>query len=99
MIVVHATAQAGGERVAIEVRDTGPGIAADELEHIFDEFRQVGENNTRRTGGVGLGLTIVRRLVGILGGTVSVSSRVGVGSTFRAEIPVRAPEVTAAAPP
>jgi len=81
------------DTVVIEVRDTGPGIAPDALEYIFDEFRQVGQSSTRSTIGVGLGLSIVKRLAEALGGRVSVASRLGEGSTFRVELPCRFPGV------
>jgi len=91
---VTVTARRGdaGDRVVLAVSDTGSGIPPEHLETIFDEFRQLGETSTRATAGVGLGLSIVKQLVGALGGTVSVSSVVGEGSTFRVEIPSRLPE-------
>jgi signal transduction histidine kinase len=82
-----ATTGRDPDSVAIEVTDTGPGIAAEEVSCLFDPFRQIGQSSTRRTGGVGLGLSIVRHLVDALHGTVSVSSRMGEGSTFRIEVP------------
>ncbi len=86
-IVARAGEKAGS--VVIEVRDTGAGIAPEDLPHVFDEFRQVGTASTRGTGGVGLGLAIVGRLVGVLGGTVTATSHLGAGSTFRVEIPAQ----------
>jgi signal transduction histidine kinase len=77
--------------VTIEVSDTGPGIAPADLQTIFDAFRQVGQGSTRPTGGVGLGLSIVKQLVDALGGRVDVTSRLGEGATFRVEIPRRLP--------
>jgi signal transduction histidine kinase len=86
------------ERVVIAVTDTGPGVPADELPHIFEPFHQLGPSSTRRTGGVGLGLSIVQRLTHALGGEVTVSSEPGWGSTFRVELPRRAPDATRAVP-
>ena len=72
-----------GDRVAIEVWDSGSGIEAAEREHIFEEFYQIGNPERDRTRGLGLGLAIVRRLADLLGHEVEVASRVGRGSVFR----------------
>ncbi len=72
-----------GSRVAIEVWDSGPGIAAENLERVFEEFYQVAGAGRDRSRGLGLGLAIVRRLAQLLGHTVEVASRVGRGSVFR----------------
>jgi signal transduction histidine kinase len=77
--------------VSIVVADTGPGIRPEDVAHIFEPFHQIGDSSTRRTGGVGLGLSIVKQLVDALGGAISVSSRVGEGSIFRFELPARLP--------
>jgi signal transduction histidine kinase len=82
-----------GERLIFEVRDTGCGIAATELPHIFEPFWQ-GSASERRGEGTGLGLSLVQRLVGLLGGEVSVESQEQVGSTFRVHLPVVCPEQT-----
>jgi signal transduction histidine kinase len=86
-VAVSARPTADPAWLTLEVRDTCAGIPPEDLEHVFDPFHQGGASSTRRTGGVGLGLSIVKQLVTALGGTVSVSSRVGEGSTFRVDIP------------
>jgi len=74
--------------VEIRIEDTGIGISPEEQAFVFDPFRQVDGSDTRRYGGLGLGLYIVRRLTDVLGGTLSLESRVGQGSTFRVWIPL-----------
>jgi PAS domain S-box-containing protein len=75
--------------LSINVSDTGVGIATDRIERIFEPFEQADASVTRLYGGTGLGLTISRRIVERLGGTISVMSEVGVGSVFRMRVPVR----------
>lgn len=74
----------------IEVRDTGPGIAQEALERIWQPFKQADLTIGRRFGGTGLGLAIARRLVELMGGEISVESQIGVGTTFRVRLPSEA---------
>jgi signal transduction histidine kinase/CheY-like chemotaxis protein len=89
--VVLRVRAAGGDRVAFEVRDTGPGIEPDQHEVIFEAFRQADGSTHRRHGGTGLGLSISRQLARLLGGDITLQSTPGVGSTFTLVIPVQAP--------
>lgn len=75
--------------VLIEVEDRGIGIPADVVPAIFDRFRQADQSTTRPIGGIGLGLYIVKNLVGGMGGQVSVVSEEGRGSTFTVSLPKR----------
>jgi signal transduction histidine kinase len=95
-IVLRARAEPSGVR--IEVEDTGIGIPAEELARIFEEFHQVDGSLSREHGGVGLGLSLARRLLVLLGGTISVDSVVGKGSTFTVRLPLVAPGTAADAP-
>jgi signal transduction histidine kinase len=70
------------------VKDSGIGIPTDKLDAIFEKFTQVDGSMTRNYGGTGLGLTIVRQLAALMGGTVSVESRLGEGSIFRVMLPL-----------
>ncbi len=85
-----------GERLSIEIRDTGIGIPADQMERIFEEFYQV-DRGTERPEGLGLGLSIVRRLQQLLGCPVSVESALGRGTAFRVIVPRTEIAATAAA--
>ena len=69
------------------VADTGIGMAPEVVPIIFEPFRQAGCFKTRRRGGVGLGLYIVRRLLDMMGGSISVDSELGRGSIFRVWVP------------
>ncbi|HET9317641.1 MAG TPA: ATP-binding protein, partial [Vicinamibacteria bacterium] len=76
--------------VAITVEDDGPGVDPDFLPFVFDRFRQADSSSTRRQGGLGLGLAIVRHLVELHGGTVSAENRAGGGAIFSIHLPLRA---------
>ena len=79
---------AGPECVKFSVRDTGIGIAAEDREKIFDEFEQASTSLSLRYGGAGLGLALTKKLLELHGGSISVESNLGEGSTFSFKIPV-----------
>ncbi|MEU2671122.1 HAMP domain-containing sensor histidine kinase [Streptomyces sp. NPDC007164] len=88
---------AAGREVVIEVADTGSGISAENLPHVFDRFWRAEKSRNRRTGGSGLGLAIVRKLVEAHGGSVSAASVEGQGSVFTLRLPVDAADAADAA--
>ncbi|MCM2312639.1 MAG: ATP-binding protein, partial [Steroidobacteraceae bacterium] len=90
---VLVVARRRGSRVWIDVMDTGMGIGATHLEHVFDEFYQVDNPGRDRSRGLGIGLSIVRRLSDLLAHPVTVLSRPGRGSRFRIEAPLAEGEV------
>jgi signal transduction histidine kinase len=73
----------------LAVSDTGPGIAKADQARIFEEFQQVDSSSTRQKGGTGLGLAISKRIVEMHGGSITVDSEPGIGSTFHVVVPVR----------
>jgi len=97
--VCELGARQDGAWLALWVRDRGGGIPEPELGRIFDRFYQVDASDTRAATGVGLGLSLVQDLVHLLGGTVSVSSRVGEGSCFTVRLPLSPPSPEPAQPP
>ncbi len=80
--------RADANHIRISVSDTGVGIAESDIEKIFEEFRQVGAANRSSRAGTGLGLTITRRLLELLEGEISVTSRLGEGSVFTVTLPL-----------
>ncbi len=80
---------AGSERIEMRIQDTGSGIDAADLPHIFDRFYRADKARTRETGGTGLGLAIVREIIARHHGTVEVESTVGRGSTFVIVLPLQ----------
>ena len=91
---VDVSVRADNGDARVEVRDTGIGVAAEDQERIFEEFRQVGRERSRE--GTGLGLTLTKRFIELHGGRIWLESTPGKGSTFSFTLPIaRAAEVTA----
>ena len=84
---ITVTVRNKGTRVIIGVEDTGVGIAPENIEMIFERFKQVDGSDTRSFGGFGLGLTIARRIVELHGGRLTVTSKPGEGSRFEFDLP------------
>jgi signal transduction histidine kinase len=72
------------------VSDTGEGIPPEQIDRVFDKFKQVADKSKGKRGGTGLGLTICRELVGLMGGSIWVESTVGKGSSFHFTLPLAA---------
>ncbi|MBY0565035.1 MAG: HAMP domain-containing histidine kinase [Hyphomonadaceae bacterium] len=90
LIGVTAEREAGDPAwLRVTVSDTGRGIAASDIERVFTAFTQVDASSTRTSGGLGLGLSVARRIARRLGGDVTVVSELGVGSTFTLRVPLR----------
>ena len=88
-VTVHVSAQSETEhhvRLKFSIRDTGIGIPPEAQARIFESFAQADQSTSRRFGGTGLGTTIAKQIVGLMGGTIGVESAVGLGSTFWFEI-------------
>jgi PAS domain S-box-containing protein len=100
---IEVSAASSGDMLRVAVRDNGMGIPADDIPRLFTRFFRVDSSLTREIGGTGLGLSIVKSIVELQGGTVSVESEVGQGSTFGftlplATVPAAAPSVAPPAP-
>jgi two-component system sensor histidine kinase BaeS len=85
---IRVAARTVGAEVEITVSDDGPGIPAEQLEHIFERFTRGDAGLTQRVGGTGLGLAISKSLADLHGGSIGAESTVGQGSTFRLRLPV-----------
>ncbi|MDA0565321.1 HAMP domain-containing histidine kinase [Streptomonospora sp. S1-112] len=88
---ITVRARGEGDEAVIEVADTGVGIAADDLPHVFSRFWRAEKSRNRKTGGSGLGLAIVRNLTELHGGRATVTSTPGKGSTFTLRLPLTGP--------
>jgi len=89
---IEVKARRAGAEVEIDVIDNGPGIPAEQLEHIFERFTRGDAGETQRVGGTGLGLAISKSLIELHGGAIGAESNPGSGSTFRIRLPAIAHE-------
>src|SRR5690606_21270116 len=85
---VEVNPEPGRNTVSIRVTDTGIGMSPEQLRHVFTPFTQADVSISRRFGGTGLGVSIARQLVDLMGGTLKVESTLGVGSVFEVRIPL-----------
>jgi signal transduction histidine kinase len=83
---IAVRARGAGDRLIVEIDDSGPGIAPDELPRIFDRFYRA-DGGRRPRSGTGLGLAISQDIVRAHGGTIAVTSDLGVGTRFRVDVP------------
>jgi signal transduction histidine kinase/CheY-like chemotaxis protein/ligand-binding sensor domain-containing protein len=101
-VVVHATTERTNDQssvIRLEVADTGIGIPADRVESVFESFVQVDSSTTRRYGGSGLGLTICRKLIELMGGRIWLESELGKGSRFFISVPFKHSNADIVQPP
>jgi two-component system sensor histidine kinase BaeS len=85
--IILGGAHVDGDQIAITVRDTGLGIPAADVPHIFDRFYRSEQSRNRSHGGAGLGLAIAKQMVEAMGGTIGAESEVGEGTVFRIHLP------------
>ncbi len=88
---IRVTATRDGDMVRFDVQDTGIGIAPADQERIFNDFEQIDSSVQRRVRGTGLGLPVSNKLALLLGGSITVTSTLGKGSTFTVHLPLRIP--------
>jgi signal transduction histidine kinase len=88
---VRVTCSVDNGVLEVRISDTGVGIPPENIEDIFEPFWQAEQTATRKTGGTGLGLSVTRKLARLLGGDVTVASRMGEGTTFVLTLPMKAP--------
>jgi signal transduction histidine kinase len=88
---VTVAARPVDDAVEVSVTDTGIGIAAQDCDAVFEEFRQVGDNTERKAEGTGLGLALTRKFIELHGGKIWLTSTLGKGSTFAFTLPIRRP--------
>lgn len=87
-LVLNENYDISSDFILIKVQDTGIGIADNFVDVIFDEFRQVSEGTNRSFDGTGLGLTLTKKYLHLLGGSISVKSKIGIGTTFYVNLPL-----------
>jgi PAS domain S-box-containing protein len=88
-VIVNLNIDKSNNQIIINVSDTGIGISEEDIDKIFQEFRQASEGQSRSFEGTGLGLTITQKFVVLLGGTLKVVSKMGKGSTFTVQLPIK----------
>ncbi len=93
---VHVTLTQSDEAINVRITDTGPGIPEDAFDTIFESFKQLDVGNAREFGGCGLGLAISKDIVSAHGGSITVTSKLGIGSTFTVNLPIAEPSAKAA---